>query len=164
MPRKPVLCSATGYCAATPPASMRPGRFHAPEIVKTDRHDRWMVEGLRFNEAGAFPCPGNCNLEMSQVLFHGGAASMRPGRFHAPETWQRGGSCLGRYTCASMRPGRFHPGNLRIKCSIWTRPHIRFNEVGAFPPRKFNAGYRNAHRSQMCFNEAGAFPPRKCDR
>ena len=37
---------------------------------------------------------------------------------------------------ASMRPGRFHPGNAfeRGRCTIQL---VSFNEAGAFPPRKY---------------------------
>ena len=35
-----------------------------------------------------------------------------------------------------MRPGRFHPGNFRPPRDKWQTLTSRFNEAGAFPPRK----------------------------
>ncbi len=59
-----------------------------------------------------------------------------------------------------MRPGRFHPGNCAETCgdvSILTR----FNEAGAFPPRKLRLHQLSNSFKKERFNEAGAFPPRK---
>ena len=57
-----------------------------------------------------------------------------------------------------MRPGRFHPGNKR-KVRMRVGDLTRFNEAGAFPPRKCGTLLLIAETAG--FNEAGAFPPRK---
>ena len=59
-----------------------------------------------------------------------------------------------------MRPGRFHPGNLRAAEHTLQALIDRFNEAGAFPPRKSTRTGSSIARCD-CFNEAGAFPPRK---
>ena len=92
-------------------ASMRPGRFHPGNLCKTESaHGCSTGQRHRFNEAGAFPPRKSFPQDFASTRAHD--------------------------LDASMRPGRFHPGNAQHPWARQSSSIQRFNEAGAFPPRK----------------------------
>ena len=57
-----------------------------------------------------------------------------------------------------MRPGRFHPGNF-LGRGDYDRQEIRFNEAGAFPPRKFPLRRLRPLRRALASMRPGRFHP-----
>ena len=84
-------------------------------------------------------------------------ASMRPGRFHPGNAGERRFKAL-QLLHASMRPGRFHPGN-SLERVLLVRQDRRFNEAGAFPPRKYAEGFERFEFQIEASMRPGRFHP-----
>ena len=75
-----------------------------------------------------------------------------------PEISVPAGHAATRPDPASMRPGRFHPGNEVVARNV--RAHrARFNEAGAFPPRKCRQQAMQNNKTMQASMRPGRFHP-----